>query len=145
MRPTFLFPALAASAYLSLAATTGHAQNATPTPADSTKRASTTLQRVLIADSTRSRRAYTIRRTSSATRTNTLLRDVPQSATIITQALIADQGMQGMADVVRYIPGITMALGEGHRDAPTIRGNSSTADFFIDGVRDERVDSAWPR
>ena len=137
MRPTFLLSALAASAYLSLAATTGHAQNATPTPADSTKRASTTLQRVLVADSTRSRRAYTVRRTSSATRTNTLLRDVPQSATIITQALIADQGMQGMADVVRYIPGITMALGEGHRDAPTIRGNSSTADFFIDGIRDD--------
>ncbi|MBC7563944.1 MAG: TonB-dependent siderophore receptor [Gemmatimonadaceae bacterium] len=137
MRPTFLFSALAASAFLSVAATTGHAQIATPTSADSTKRASTTLKRVLIADSIRSRRAYTVRRTSSATRTSTLLRDVPQSATIITQALIADQGMQSMADVVRYIPGITMALGEGHRDAPTIRGNSSTADFFIDGIRDD--------
>jgi catecholate siderophore receptor len=45
--------------------------------------------------------------------------------------------MQGMADVVRYIPGITMGLGEGHRDAPTIRGTSSTADFFIDGIRDD--------
>ncbi len=42
-----------------------------------------------------------------------------------------------MAEVVRYVPGITMGLGEGHRDAPTIRGNSSTADFFIDGVRDD--------
>lgn len=42
-----------------------------------------------------------------------------------------------MADVVRYVPGITMGLGEGHRDAPTIRGNSSTADFFIDGIRDD--------
>ena len=137
MRPTCLLSAFAASAFLSVAATTGHAQIATPTSADSTKWASTTLKRVLIADSIRSRRAYTVRRTSSATRTSTLLRDVPQSATIITQALIADQGMQSMADVVRYIPGITMALGEGHRDAPTIRGNSSTADFFIDGIRDD--------
>ncbi len=42
-----------------------------------------------------------------------------------------------MADVVRYIPGVTMGQGEGHRDAPTIRGNSSTADFFVDGVRDD--------
>ncbi|HEX8673007.1 MAG TPA: TonB-dependent receptor plug domain-containing protein, partial [Longimicrobium sp.] len=31
----------------------------------------------------------------------------------------------------------TMGQGEGHRDAPTIRGNSSTADFFVDGVRDD--------
>jgi catecholate siderophore receptor len=45
--------------------------------------------------------------------------------------------MRGMADVVRYVPGITMGQGEGHRDAPTIRGNSSTADFFVDGVRDD--------
>jgi catecholate siderophore receptor len=45
--------------------------------------------------------------------------------------------MQNMADVVRYVPGVTMGQGEGHRDAPTIRGNSSTADFFIDGVRDD--------
>jgi catecholate siderophore receptor len=30
-----------------------------------------------------------------------------------------------------------MGQGEGHRDAPTIRGNASTADFFVDGVRDD--------
>ncbi|MES3034792.1 MAG: TonB-dependent siderophore receptor [Gemmatimonadota bacterium] len=111
----------------------------TPRPAtDSTsKRTAATLQRVTVSDSVRRRRAYTVPRTSTATRTSALLRDVPQSATIISQALIADQGMQGMADVVRYVPGITMGLGEGHRDAPTIRGNSSTADFFIDGIRDD--------
>src|SRR5687768_7550906 len=45
--------------------------------------------------------------------------------------------MQSMADVVRYVPGISMGQGEGHRDAPTLRGNSSTADFFVDGVRDD--------
>jgi catecholate siderophore receptor len=30
-----------------------------------------------------------------------------------------------------------MGQGEGHRDAPTIRGNATTADFFVDGVRDD--------
>jgi catecholate siderophore receptor len=45
--------------------------------------------------------------------------------------------MQGMGDLVRYVPGVTMGQGEGHRDAPTIRGTSSTADFFVDGVRDD--------
>jgi len=80
---------------------------------------------------------YTVRRTTSATKTSTPLRDVPQAVTVIGRELMADQSMQSMADVVRYIPGITMGQGEGHRDAPTIRGNSSTSDFFVDGVRDD--------
>ena len=29
-----------------------------------------------------------------------------------------------MADVVRYVPGVQMAQGEGHRDAPVLRGNA---------------------
>jgi catecholate siderophore receptor len=83
------------------------------------------------------RAGYAPRHSSTATRTDTPLRDVPQAVTVVGAPLIADQAMQGMADVVRYIPGITMGQGEGHRDAPTIRGQSSTADFFVDGVRDD--------
>ncbi len=75
--------------------------------------------------------------TSTATKTDTLLRDVPQSVTVITRDLIEDQDMRTMGDVVRYVPGVSMGQGEGHRDAPTLRGNSSTADFFIDGARDD--------
>jgi catecholate siderophore receptor len=89
----------------------------------------------VVAPSTR--RTYAAPASRSATRTETLLRDTPQSATVLTRAVIADQAMQGMADVARYVPGVTMGLGEGHRDQPTIRGNSSTADFFVDGVRDD--------
>jgi len=74
---------------------------------------------------------------SSATRTDTALRDVPQSVSVVTDDLIEDQGMRSMADVVRYVPGVSMGQGEGHRDAPTLRGNSTTADFFVDGVRDD--------
>ncbi|MFN0179033.1 MAG: TonB-dependent siderophore receptor [Gemmatimonadales bacterium] len=73
----------------------------------------------------------------SALKTPTLLRDVPLSVTVVSRALIADQGMQGMADVVRYLPGATMGQGEGNRDQPTIRGNGTTANFFLDGVRDD--------
>ena len=75
--------------------------------------------------------------TSTATKTDTPLRDVPQAVTVITDDLIQDQAMRSMADVVRYVPGVSMGQGEGHRDAPTLRGNSSTADFFVDGVRDD--------
>lgn len=82
-------------------------------------------------------RGYAVPRTSSATRTDTPLRDAPQSVSVVTRELIADQAMQGMADVVRYVPGVSMGQGEGHRDAPTIRGIASTADLFVDGVRDD--------
>jgi catecholate siderophore receptor len=74
---------------------------------------------------------------SRSTRTSTPLLNVPQSITVVTQELIRDQSMQNMADVVRYVPGITMAQGEGHRDAPVIRGNATTADFYVNGVRDD--------
>ena len=75
--------------------------------------------------------------TSTATRTPTPLRDVPQAVTVVSRALIADQAMQGMADVARYVPGVTMGQGEGNRDQPTIRGNVSTSTFFVNGMRDD--------
>lgn len=82
-------------------------------------------------------RGYSAVRTSTATKTDLPLRDAPQSISVVTRDVIADQSMQSMTDVMRLIPGVTMGQGEGHRDAPTIRGNSSTADFFVDGVRDD--------
>jgi catecholate siderophore receptor len=81
--------------------------------------------------------SYSSRAISTATKTSLPLRDIPQSVTVINRELIADQSMRGMAEVVRYVPGITMGQGEGNRDQPTIRGNSTTADFFVDGVRDD--------
>ena len=80
---------------------------------------------------------YAAKRSSTATKTDTALRDVPQAITVVTSELIRDQAMQGMADVVRYVPGVGIAQGEGNRDTPIFRGNSSTADLFIDGMRDD--------
>src|SRR5688500_4301466 len=45
--------------------------------------------------------------------------------------------MRSIADVLRYVPGTMIGQGEGHRDQITIRGNNSTADFFVDGMRDD--------
>jgi catecholate siderophore receptor len=75
--------------------------------------------------------------TSSATKTPTSLRDLPQSVTVITDNLIRDQLMTGMGDVVRYVPGISAHQGENNRDDVVIRGNRSSADFFVNGVRDD--------
>lgn len=62
---------------------------------------------------------------------------MPQSVSVVTDEQIRDQSMQSMADVVRYVPGVQMAQGEGHRDVPILRGNATTADFFVDGMRDD--------
>lgn len=80
---------------------------------------------------------YSTPKTATATKTDSALRDVPQSISVITSDFIEDRNMLSMADVARYVPGFTMGQGEGHRDAPTLRGNSTTADFFVDGVRDD--------
>ena len=38
---------------------------------------------------------------------------------------------------MRYVPGVSVHQGENNRDQVIIRGNSSSADFFVDGVRDD--------
>lgn len=73
----------------------------------------------------------------TATKTNTLLRDVPQSISVVTRELIEDQSIQSLGDAVRYIPGVGVSQGEGNRDALIFRGNRSTGDFFVDGLRDD--------
>ncbi len=74
---------------------------------------------------------------SSATKTPTPLRDVPQSVTVVTEEFMKDQLMTSVGDVVRYVPGVITHQGENNRDQIIIRGNSSSADFFVNGVRDD--------
>lgn len=80
---------------------------------------------------------YSVKRIVTATKTDTLLLDTPQAVTVISKELMRDQAMQSMADVVRYVPGIVTAQGEGNRDTAVFRGNSSTGDFYVDGIRDD--------
>lgn len=73
----------------------------------------------------------------TATKTDTPLIDVPQTISVVTRQQLDDQAQHSMADVLRYVPGTTVGQGEGNRDQITIRGQNSTADFFVDGVRDD--------
>jgi len=86
---------------------------------------------------TGTRQTYTVPQTSTATRTPTDLNDIPQSISVVTERQIQDQSLQSIADVLRYVPGAVISQGEGHRDQIILRGNSSTADFFVDGLRDD--------
>lgn len=81
--------------------------------------------------------AYGVSTINSATKTLTPLRDIPQSISVVTKEQIRDQSMSSVADVVTYVPGITSHQGENNRDQLVIRGNSTSADFFLNGVRDD--------
>jgi catecholate siderophore receptor len=81
--------------------------------------------------------SYQVDAISSGTRTLTNLRDLPQSVTVTTKELVRDQLMLSIGDVMRYTPGIQVHQGENNRDQVIIRGNSSSADFFLNGVRDD--------
>jgi len=74
---------------------------------------------------------------AASLRTDTLLRDEPTSITVVTRKSIEDLNMQNLADVVRYVPGVGVAQGEGNRDNPVFRGNSTSGDLYIDGLRDD--------
>lgn len=45
--------------------------------------------------------------------------------------------MTSIADVVRYVPGVSSHQGENNRNQVIFRGNNSSADFFLNGVRDD--------
>jgi catecholate siderophore receptor len=85
---------------------------------------------------------YKAAKSSSSMRTNTPLLDTPQSVSVVTQDQIRDQNITKMEEAARYVPGVNVQMGEGHRDQVTIRGmtngnNGTTSNFFIDGARDD--------
>ncbi len=80
---------------------------------------------------------YRAERSSTFTKTDTPLKEVPASVTVVPAEVMKDAGMQSMGDVFRYVPGALMHQGEGNRDQIILRGISTTADFYINGVRDD--------
>ncbi len=80
---------------------------------------------------------YRATRTATGTKTDTPLLDIPQSITVITQERAQDQHAVDVNKALQYVPGVIVAQGEGNRDQIIIRGQNTTADFFVDGVRDD--------
>ena len=86
---------------------------------------------------TGSREEYGVKSTITGTRTNTLLRNIPQAISVVSEAQIEDQSLRSVADLLLFVPGATPGTGENNRDQITLRGNNTTADFFVDGLRDD--------
>ncbi|GAA4023588.1 TonB-dependent siderophore receptor [Sphingomonas swuensis] len=80
---------------------------------------------------------YGVKSTVTGTRTNTLVRDIPQAISVVSEAQIEDQSLRSVADLLLFVPGATPGTGEANRDQLTLRGNNTTADFFVDGIRDD--------
>jgi len=80
---------------------------------------------------------YGVRSTNTATKTNTDVKDIPQALTVVSSGQIEDQQLRSVGDMLLFVPGASYNAGEGNRDTLVLRGNSSTADFFVDGVRDD--------
>ncbi|OFW81299.1 MAG: hypothetical protein A2887_01410 [Alphaproteobacteria bacterium RIFCSPLOWO2_01_FULL_40_26] len=99
-------------------------------------------QVTVIADAEGKNDGYKTESSRSSTRTDTPLLDIPQSVSVVTQDQIRDQNITKMEEAARYVPGVNVQMGEGHRDQVTIRGmtngsNGTTSNFFIDGARDD--------
>lgn len=74
---------------------------------------------------------------STATKTQTPLIEVPQTVYVLTEEQLDDQNVRSLGDALRYAPGVSLESGEGHRDEVFIRGQETTADFYVDGLRDD--------
>ncbi|MEC3947642.1 TonB-dependent receptor [Sphingobium sp. HWE2-09] len=64
----------------------------------------------------------------------------PQTITVIPQVVIQQQQATTIDQVLKYVPGVTVATGEGgggmNGDAFRIRGFDAKGDLYVDGLRD---------
>lgn len=109
---------------LAMTLSTAHAQTETTTKESD-------LERITV------RGAFFGQQVADAVKTPTLLINVPQSVSVISEEQIDEQALFSVTDVMQYTPGVSVGLGEDHRDQITIRGQNTTADFFVDGLRDD--------
>ena len=71
-------------------------------------------------------------------KTQQLLRDIPQSVTVVPESLMHDRSVDTFREALRNVPSITFNAGEGGRigDNITLRGFSVVGDLYLDGIRD---------
>jgi iron complex outermembrane receptor protein len=78
---------------------------------------------------------YLAEQTTTGIKTDTPLKEVPQSVSVVGAEQMRDQGVQNIQEAVRYVPGV-LADGFGfdsRSDFSVIRG--SAAAYYIDGLR----------
>ncbi|WP_431854011.1 TonB-dependent receptor [Allosphingosinicella sp.] len=129
-----MYRSLSLAAFAAALAFPDSAASAEDAPAEAAAGGAAAPDEILV---TGQRPEYGARSTRSATRTDTDIRSVPQAITVISESQIEDQALRSIADVLTYVPGATPGTGESNRDQISLRGNNTTADFFLDGIRDD--------
>jgi catecholate siderophore receptor len=103
--------------------------SAVSTPSDNT---STTMPELTVIGTSNKPKAL------STTKYSGPLNETPQTATVVDQDQMQEQGITTMRDALRDVSGISLAAGEFSQqgDTLTVRGFSINHDFFLDGMRD---------
>ncbi|WP_414582662.1 TonB-dependent siderophore receptor [Scytonema sp. PCC 10023] len=80
---------------------------------------------------------YRVTDSSTATKTDTPLRDIPQSIQVVPQEVIKDRQPRNLVDALRSVPGISQANQSSTSiyEDPRIRGFDATTDVLRDGTR----------
>ncbi|MEM1427311.1 MAG: TonB-dependent receptor plug domain-containing protein, partial [Cyanobacteria bacterium P01_H01_bin.130] len=79
-------------------------------------------------------RRYTVPNATTGTRTDTPLRDIPQSIQVIPQAVFEDQGVTSLTDALRNASGVVTQSNGGLTQSFTVRGFNS-APVLRDGLQ----------
>ncbi|MGE0823702.1 MAG: TonB-dependent receptor [Candidatus Binatia bacterium] len=81
---------------------------------------------------------YKAESATTATKTDTPLRDIPQSVSIVTDTLVESQNAFNLRDALKNVSGLTISAAEGGRtgDSISVRGFAANSDFYLDGVKD---------
>lgn len=111
----------------------------TPSFAQTTGSAETTLPEVKVQANRELEPTYNPPVAVSATKIEAPLRDIPQTVNVVPQQVIRDQNALSLESVLKYVPGVGLSNGDGQRDQVTIRGFSAIADQFVDGFRDDAL------
>ncbi len=82
--------------------------------------------------------SYKVDATTTATKTDTPLRDIPQSVSVVTERVVKSQNAFTLRDALKNVSGLTIAAGEGGRtgDSLTLRGFAANSDIYLDGVKE---------
>jgi catecholate siderophore receptor len=119
-----------------LAGAAAHAQNTNaPAATPAGTNAPTRLREVVVSGQQDSYKPEAV----ASPRLTEPLRDIPQTITVIPQAVMQEQNATTLRDVLRNTPGISIQAGEGGvpaGDNLSIRGFTARTDIFVDGVRD---------
>ena len=99
--------------------------------------ASTTLPELSVtADSEQERDDPRVREVSTATRTSTPIREVPQAVDSIKTSNVLDYGTNELGKALSGLPNVSSGA-DTRFDSVRIRGFDASNDFYLDGIRDD--------